>query len=182
MASTISKALKSKNFDDQYTWLIPEKDPTNGGKFCLDPSSDAFKKNAGKLFKVIATKDGIKVFSQAYPSTEWKDEPSFCPAKGGSAAKTITMHVFTASWCRPCQTLKAKLQAEKARLARDGITLAIIEHDIDSAGGKEVAKRFRINTSRIPVSAMGNASGGMDRVDDALASIKQAEQRIKGGK
>jgi len=179
MASTISQVLKSKTFDDQYTWLIPEKDPTNGGQVCLDPNSDAFKKKAGKLTKVIATKDGVKVVSQTYPSTEWKDEPSFCPAAGGSAAKTITMHIFTASWCGPCQTLKASLNTEKKRLQKDGITLTIVEHDIDTPSGKKFAKDKGIDISRIPVSAVPGEKGGLSRVSNPLTAIREAERRFK---
>jgi glutaredoxin len=178
MASTISKALQSKNFDDQYTWLIPEKDPTNGGQFCLDPSSDAFKKNAVKLFKVIATKDGIEVSSQTYPDKGWKKEPSFCPAKGGSTAKTITMHIFTQPRCPPCDRSKVTLASEKRRLGEKGITLNVVEHDITKRAGSTFAREHGISVLKTPVFAVPNGNRGLSKVSDAIAAIKDAEKRI----
>jgi glutaredoxin len=178
MASTISKALQSKNFDDQYTWLIPEKDPTNGGQFCLDPSSDAFKKNAKTLFKVTATKGGIKVSSQTYPDPAWRDEPSFCPAKGGSTAKTITMHIFTQPKCPPCERSKATLASEKRRLREGGITLNVVEHDIKTQTGSRFAREHGISVRETPVFAVPNGNSGLSKVSDAIAAIKDAEKRI----
>ena len=185
MARSVATVLAQKKAPVSYTWIVPKNDVTDGGEQCPAPGSDAFNSKAGTIYKIVASKDGVVAYSQTFPDTKWVKEPNLCgrdtPA-APSARKTITMNVFTASWCGPCQKLKAALQSEKARLAKDGITLNIIEHDIDSARGREVAKRFRIDISKIPVSAMGNASGGMDRVNDAISSIKQAEQRIKAGK
>ncbi len=180
MASTISKALKSKDFDDQYTWLIPEKDPTSGGQLCLDPNSEAFKRKAGKLTKVTAAKNGVKVVSQTYPETEWKDEPSFCPAAGGSTAKTITIHIFTASWCKKyCPPLKASLNTEKKRLEKDGITLTIVEHDIDQPSQRKFAQKNEINISKVPVSAVPDANNKLRTVANPLTVIREAERRFK---
>jgi glutaredoxin len=177
MAKSVATVLARQKASVSYSWMVPKNDVTNGGTQCPAPGSDAFRETAGTIYKIVASKDGVVVSSQTFPSTAWVKEPSFC-GPTNAVSKTITMHIFTQPKCPPCETSKATLASEKRRLRESGITLNVVEHNIATQAGLRFAKEHGISVPRTPVFAVPNGNRGLSEVSDAIAAIKDAERRI----
>lgn len=178
IAKKTSALLEKYKSSSPYIWFLPEKPVyLNDDKVCLDPNSAAFLDRAEKVYKIVASADGVTVFVKSKLNPEWKEVKDFCDPPKLPAKGQISLSVWgSQKQCAPCRVLKKELAKELARLAKKGITLKINDHDSNttSEAADAARKATKLDVSSVPFAAVQESS--KFKKVDALEYIKAQEK------